>query len=454
MNITKSESTMGTANWSGRVSTAQNDLLHHAIVRHHDKLMEWYQSQRHAAVLPFYSSFDIRDSGFKVANVDGNIYPAGFNNICPTDRESAPEAVRYYLDRHYRGRDGGPVRRLLLITEEHTNNPYYWENVHRLVEILRAADLEVKIGIPRLKEGVKEMQSASGFIVQVTRAEFEGGEIRCCGVDSGFFPDLVVSNNDFSEFYSEWGESLQMPLNPPRELGWWQRKKSNYFRHYNRLATEFAHIIQVDPWLLTVETELFENFDLSDDKSRESLAQRTQQMLDRLRVKNREHGVQDDPFLFVKNNSGTYGLGVMRVSSGEEILQLNYKTRKKMKAAKGGREVEEVILQEGIPSIVRADDVTAEPTIYMVGCQLIGGFLRSHSEKGPTESLNSPGAVYKRLCVSDLKISIEGHPLENVYGSVARLGVLAIGAEAEEMRVEYRGYIRDAAGGPQVGCGN
>jgi glutamate--cysteine ligase len=178
-------------------------------------------------------------------------------------------------------------------------------------------------------------------------------------------------------------------------------------------------------------------------------------MLDRLRVKNREHGVHEDPFLFVKNNAGTYGLGVMRVSSGEEILQLNYKTRKKMKAAKGGREVEEVILQEGIPSIVRADDVTAEPTIYMVGCQLIGGFLRSHSEKGPTESLNSPGAVYKRLCVSDLKVSIEGHPLENVYGSVARLGVLAIGAEAEEMRVEYRGYIRDANGNRGAnGCGS
>jgi glutamate--cysteine ligase len=78
----------------------------------------------------------------------------------------------------------------------------------------------------------------------------------------------------------------------------------------------------------------------------------------------------------------------------------------------------------------------------MLGCQLAGGFLRTHHEKGPTESLNSPGAVYKRLCVSDLKVSVEGHPMENVYGWVAKLGLIAIGREADEMKVEFRNYRR------------
>ncbi|RYG56907.1 glutamate--cysteine ligase, partial [bacterium] len=79
---------------------------------------------------------------------------------------------------------------------------------------------------------------------------------------------------------------------------------------------------------------------------------------------------------------------------------------------------------------------------YLLGCNLAGGFLRTHADKGPTESLNSPGAVYKRLCVSDLKISVEGHPLENVYGWVAKLGLLAIGRESAEMGVKYNGYTR------------
>jgi glutamate--cysteine ligase len=146
------------------------------------------------------------------------------------------------------------------------------------------------------------------------------------------------------------------------------------------------------------------------------------------------------PFLFVKNNSGTYGLAVIRVGSGEEIRAWNYKSRKKMKAAKGGAEVEEVIIQEGIPTHVRAEGVSAEPVIYMIGSELAGGFLRTHAEKSDTDSLNSPGAVFKKLCVSDLNVSLEGSPLENVYGWSARLGMMAIALEAEQMGVQFKGF--------------
>jgi len=421
-------------NLSETLRGSQNDLVHRSIVRHLDEVSQWFEKQRAGVDLPFYSSYDIRDSGHKVANVDANIYPAGFNNICATDRENAPPLVRYYLDRYYRP----GMTKLMLITEEHTNNPYYWDNVFTLREILRGAGLEVCVAIPRLATERATMTTASGRQVEVVSASVTDGEIKC----SCFQPDLVVSNNDFSEFYEEWGESISTDLNPPRELGWWQRKKSNYFDHYNSLSTEFAKIIDVDPWTLTVETELFSHFDMSDEKSKTDLAERVQKMLDRIRKQHEARKITDDPVVFVKNNAGTYGLAVMRVTSGDDIMKLNNRARTKMKAAKGGRDVEEVIIQEGIPSVVQAAGVTAEPTLYLFGCQLAGGFLRTHSEKGPTESLNSPGAVYKRLCVSDLKISIEGHPLENVYGWVSRLGVLAIGREAKQMGVVYNGYHR------------
>lgn len=416
----------------------RKEELHQAIVARLPQIRDWFQAKRSEVDLPFYSSYDIRDSGFKIVNVDANIYPAGFNNICQTDRESAPELVRYYIERHY----GKGIKKLMLITEEHTNNPYYWENVYSLNEILSGAGLSVCVAIPRLYEKTGKdrsaMISASGRSVEVVSVNVSGGRIHC----ACFEPDLIVSNNDFSEFYQEWGERLDVKLNPPRELGWWQRKKSNYFKHYNDLVGEFAKIADVDPWLLTVETELFTQFDISDPTSREKLAERVESMLDRMKKQYASRGIQEAPVTFVKNNAGTYGLAVMRVASGDEVLSLNNRARTKMKAAKGGREVEEVIIQEGVPSIVQAEGITAEPTLYLFGCQLAGGFLRTHSEKGPTESLNSPGAVYKRLCVSDLKISVEGHPLENVYGWISRLGVLAIGREAREMGITYFGYDR------------
>ena len=112
-----------------------------------------------------------------------------------------------------------------------------------------------------------------------------------------------------------------------------------------------------------------------------------------------------------------------------------------MKAAKGGREVTEVIIQEGIPTTVHAKDgKTAEPVIYMIGCQLAGGFLRAHGEKGDGDSLNSPGAVYQRLCIADLDLKMEGCPMENSYGWVARLAFLSVAREAKELGVEFRKY--------------
>jgi glutamate--cysteine ligase len=419
------------------VSTSQSvkDLVHNQLLRNPTGAEDWFRGVRRTIDIPFYSSYDIRDSGQKIANVDANIYPAGFNNICPVDRENCGDLVRSYVERHY----GADAKRVLILTEEHTGNPYYWDNVATLQTIIADAGLEVKVAFPNAHDQESfTMQSASRGAVQVNGVIVREGQISV----RGFIPDLVVSNNDFSLFYDEWGPSLRTQINPPRELGWYQRKKSTYFKHYNQLCDEFARVIEIDPWLLKVDTELFDNFDIANEDSREALATKVDAMINRLKNENEKRGIQEEPFVFIKNNSGTYGLGVIRVQNGFEVKGLNNRTRKKMKAAKGGREIEEVIIQEGVRSIVRADGITAEPTLYLLGCQLAGGFLRSHAEKDETESLNSPGAVYKRLCVSDLKVSTEGHPMENVYGWIARLGVLAIGRESAEMGVNYNGYAR------------
>ncbi len=411
------------------------EQIHQKIVKKLKEVEAWFESKRNQYQIPIYSSYDIRDSGFKVTNVDANIYPAGFNNICPTDQVHAPELMRHYIDRHY----GKSVQKILLLTEEHTNNPYYWSNIAALKNIMTAAELKVQVAIPRVKgSGAVEMQTASGEKLSVCPAYFENQRITACDYES----DLIVSNNDFSEYYAEWGSDILSPMNPPRELGWYQRRKSNYFKFYNEIATEFAELIEIEPWTLTVETELFAKFDLADDLSKELLAKKVDEMISRVRDQYKKHNLPGEPFVFIKNNSGTYGLGVVKVVSADEVRSLNYKSRKKMKAAKGGRDVEEVIVQEGVPSITRAEGVTAEPAIYLIGCKLAGGFLRTHADKDETESLNSPGAIYKRLCVSDLNVSVAEHLLENVYGCIARLGLLAIGRESEYMKVNYKSYSK------------
>lgn len=407
------------------------DSLHETTIRRSNELCDWYKKQMKSVSYPIYSSYDIRDSGYKVTNVDANIYPAGFNNICPTDLDNISELFERYLLQHYESKP----KRVLLLTEQHTNNPYYWDNVWTLLNAFREAKIEIKPAFPSSMEKPLTIQSARGHLIEVFSADQKSE------VWDSFKPELIICNNDFSESFEDWASTNQVPMNPPREMGWYQRKKSRYFKHYNDLVNEFSKVAGIDPFVMRVETEHVDHFDINDESSRENLAEKVNSFLINLEKVYRERKIEQKPFVFVKNNSGTYGLAVIKVSDANDIKNWSYKSRKKMKAAKGGREVEEVIIQEGIPSKVRAEDASAEPVIYMVGCQLAGGFLRTHAEKDATESLNSPGAVYKKLCVTDLLIKPEDCSMENVYGWTAKLGLLAIGREAQEMKVEYKRFI-------------
>ena len=404
------------------------DLIHERIVANLDDICHWFSKQPLQEHTPFYSSFDMRDGGYKITNVDANLFPAGFNNICDVDREEAPALISRYFEKQ--NNSLGSDIKVALLTEEHTKNAYYWENVACIVKLLEGAGMEVRLCLPRKMEETLQVESSTGKKMSV----FSWWSLK----EQGFEPDFVLSNNDFSSHYEDWEQSSTVTnppviggiiTNPPWQLGWRWRKKSDYFFHFNALAQEWAQLIDVDPWVFQVRTQVFSGFSLSEEESLKGLAHEIQKQIDQLSQDYNQRKIKDEPVVFVKNNSGTYGMGIVAVRSGEEFLNLNYKSRKKMKAAKGGEGISEVIIQEGVPSFVLSESSVAEPVLYLIGNELAGGFLRTHKSKGVVDNLNSPGAVYKRLCVSDLKINVQNCPLENVYGWVAKLGVLALARE-------------------------
>ncbi len=406
------------------------ELIHKHLVQHKNKLDKWLLEKSQGLDFPIYTSVDIRDGGVKLASVDANIFPGGFNNICDVDIQSDQALIKKYLLSHYKRSE----LKILLLAEEHTSNKYYWENIKTLSDLLVSAGCDVRVGVPKDFEGVFPVTTPKNATISVYSARRKGNTVV---TSDGFTPELVVSNNDFSNPYSDWIQGLEVPMNPSRELGWFRRKKSDHFLFYNKLATEFSNIIDVNPWTFTVKTELAQ-VDFSDSATVEALAQQTQKFIDGLseEYKSTNRGCCD-PVVFIKNNRGTYGMGILSVRSGEELLDLSAKERKKMGYSKGGENVQEVIIQEGIPTQISSDGVTAEPVIYLIGQDLAGGFMRTHKDKGPTENLNSPGAVFKRLCMSDLMVDVEGARLENVYGTIAKLNVLAIGLEAQAVGVKH-----------------
>ena len=408
------------------------ELIHHQICNNVRALESWYEASCADLAFPVYSSFDIRDSGHKICPVDANIFPAGFNNICDVDKENSVKLMGDYLRTHYPQYH----KPIILLAEEHTHNAYYWENIFTIKQLVEAAGFQIKIAIPREFDGFLEVKSIVGHELKVFSANKKENYLIVDGNES----ELVINNNDFSSDYSSWIEGLDVPMNPPFRLGWFWRRKEDFFKQYNQLVEQFSRIIDIPLNSLNIKTVSFKNFDINDDQSRSQLADQVDTFLEQLADEYQRNHIQSKPYVFIKNNSGTYGLGIIKVATGADIREWSYKSRKKMKASKGGGGFNEVIIQEGVPTKYQTQDESAEPAIYLIGQKLAGGFLRTHSKKGPDDNLNSPGAVYKRLCVSDLKLDRTRCPLENVYGWLAKLGVLAIAIEAREAKVRFTGY--------------
>ena len=386
------------------------DLLHQKIISNKDQLMDWFTQKQKGLFFPFYSSFDIRDSGYKIAPVDANIFPAGFNNICEIDQANIPSYAQKYIQKSY-----SPIKTLILLTEEHTKNVYYWDNIAVLKSILEKVAEKVIVCVPG--KNIHEPMEVENSLEEKIKIYILKDHLKEA--------DLIISNNDFSTHYEI---PSKIPLNPSYLMGWKNRRKDNFFSEYNKLAKEMATVIQMDPWHLTIETQTFEPFDPENPQLMKNLKDQLEVFLNQLRPHYEKYN--EMPYAFLKNISGTYGLGVTSVESPDEVSQWGYKMRKKMKASKGGGKIHQLILQEGIPtSINYSKKESAEPVIYMMGSELIGGFLRTHQKKNIKENLNSPGAVYRKLCVSDLMIQVEGNNEENVYGWIARLSSLALSFE-------------------------
>jgi glutamate--cysteine ligase len=166
-----------------------------------------------------------------------------------------------------------------------------------------------------------------------------------------------------------------------------------------------------------------------------------------MRSKYREYGIEETPFVIVKADAGTYGMGVMSVKDAAEVRNLNRKQRNKMAVVKEGLEVTDVILQEGVPTVETVNDGAAEPVVYMIDRYVVGGFYRAHAERGRDQNLNAPGMQFVPLpfatsCnLPDCNASPEAAANRFYgYGVVARLALLAASVELERTDPDQSRY--------------
>jgi glutamate--cysteine ligase len=256
-----------------------------------------------------------------------------------------------------------------------------------------------------------------------------------------FDPCTILLNNDLSSGIPSILENIhEQSLLPPVHAGWAVRRKSNHFKAFDEVAKKFGKLIDIDPWMVNPLHSKVGEVNFQEDIGMEALADNVSALLAKIKKKYKEYGMKDQkPFVIVKPDAGTYGMGIMTVKDASEIKDLNRKQRNKMSVIKDGVTVNDVLIQEGVPTFESINDAVAEPVVYMIDRYVVGGFYRVHAERGIDQNLNAPGSQFVPLAFSqqhavpDLKAK-PGTAAPNrfyVYGVVARLALLAASLEME-----------------------
>lgn len=360
------------------------------ILTKQTQIEAWFRRQWSEHKPPFYGSVDIRNAGYKMASIDMNLFPGGFNNLNPNFIQLAAHAAQDAVERSC-----PQAKSVLIVPENHTRNTFYLQNVLALSNILRSAGFEVRLGSlnPEITEPT-EFETALGDKILLEPLLRTRERVHLA---DGFSPCLVLLNNDLSGGIPEILQGIAQTVLPPLHGGWTTRRKTAHFAAYNRVAAEFAELIGVDEWQINPYFEQISGLNFQEHEGEDALAEAVERMLAKIQAKYDEKGIPDKPFVIVKADAGTYGMGVMSVKSAEEVRSLNRKNRNKMAKIKEGLEVSEVIVQEGIYTYETLNGAVSEPVVYMMDRFVIGGFFRVHEGRANDENLNAGGMVFVPL---------------------------------------------------------
>lgn len=411
--------------------------LHHVetvIVNHVSTIEAWFRRRWLETPAPITSSVDLRHAGFKLAPVDTNLFPAGFNNLnrdfLPMCIQAAQSVLMEYLP---------TCTKILILPESHTRNQFYMQSLKVLQDIFVKAGFVVRIA--SLDDEMLEPVSHTTQDNETVLIEPLSRQGNRVGL-KGFDPCLLLLNNDLSSGVPAILQGIEQSIVPTPALGWASRLKSSHFGFYDEVARDFAKNIDIDPWLINPMFSAVDGVDFMSQTGLEILASEVDKLLEQISDKYISYGIKEAPFVAVKADNGTYGMSVMMVYDGAALLQLNRKQRTKMSASKGSQKVTKILIQEGISSCeTMPDGAVAEPVVYMMGQFVIGGFYRVHQGRGKDENLNAPGMHFEPLAFASACNTPCGNSevLDSanrfyVYGVIARLAALAAAREAAALK--------------------
>ncbi len=381
----------------------------------------WFRLEWMEHTPTFYASVDLRNAGFKLAPVDTNLFPGGFNHLTAQMLPQAVQAAMAAIEKIC-----PEARNLLVIPETGEPCSFYLENLATLARIFTQAGLNVRFGT--LDTAITEptaLRLANGDSLVVEPLVRKRGRLML----KGFDPCTVLLNNDLAAGTPPQLMGLhEQYLLPPLHAGWSVRRKSQHFRAYEEVAKRFGKLLGMDPWLIT---PMFSAVDMHGDKGLDALQAAADAQLTKVRRKYKEYGINEKPFVIIKSDVGTRGRAVLTVRDAKDIEALASALPESLG--------QEVIVQEGVPTHERVHQAVAEPVVYTMDRYVVGGYYRVHAQRGIDENLNAPGASYVPLAFAESphlprpgeKPGVSAPNRFYMYGVIGRLAMLAASYELE-----------------------
>jgi glutamate--cysteine ligase len=401
----------------------------------------WFRLEWMEHTPPFYSSVDVRNAGFKLAPVDTNLFPNGWNILTPAMLPLAVQAAQASIEKIC-----PEARNLLIVPENHTQSIFYLNNLAQLRRIFLMAGLNVRIGSisPDVKKSVT-IDLPNGDSITLEPVVRNKGRI---GVKD-FDPCTILLNNDLRAGIPGILEDLhQQYLLPPLHAGWSTRRKSAHFKCFEEVSKRFGKLIGVDHWLINPLFDKCAEVDFSSDAGVQELAGLVEVLLGKIRKKHKEYGIKEKPFVVVKADNSDPRMDILTVRDAKELESLRHQLPGKTGAAKGAASVYDVLLQEGVLTCERVNDAVAEPVVYMMDRYVVGGFYRVHAQRKVDENLNAPGSSFVPLAFAEsthlpqpgVKPGASAPNRFYMYGVIGRLAMLASSYELEATDPEAEHY--------------
>ncbi len=398
-------------------------ILSQKINSNYALIENWFEEKFTQTPPLFYNSTDLRHNGIKITPVDTNCFPAGFNNLSEFSHKKAKDITDEFLAKYF-----PDAKKILIIPENHTRNLRYLENVRNLQNLLNSREVLVGSISEEIKETVK-IDLENGHFLELHSLKKESNNLLTA---EGFTPDLIILNNDLTDGIPEILKNLTTPIIPSPEMGWHRRTKSDHFTIYNKLAEELSNLIDLDPWLISSMHRSCHEVNFKEQIGTQDLANYVDELIKEIAKKYQQYDIDEAPYCYMKADNGTYGMAVLPVFSGADILEINKKERNKMSTLKGSVQISSIIIQEGVRTIDTISDKIAEPMIYLIGGKIVGNLFRANENRTKETSLNAAGASFFDLTdleESQIKLGSDKNNIKQIYSLIARLAALAAAQE-------------------------